>query len=201
MNKYNESKIYKITSEHTYRIYIGSTTKNLNYRITKHKYAYNKWKDNNTRPYCSSYILCKLGDIKYELLELYNCNNKKELLEKEAYYIKQNYNLVVNKNRPTLSEEEKIENKKQMIEYNKEYYGKNRERLDKQQKEYNEKNKERKSKWHKEYYIKNKELYKERNTKNKQQIYEYKKEYYAKNKERIYQQQKEYRAKKKAILI
>jgi hypothetical protein len=216
MNKYNEGKIYKITSDHTYRIYIGSTTRNLDYRITKHKYAYNKWKENNIRPYCSSYKLYNLGDIKYELLELYNCNNKKELLEREAYYIKQNYNLVVNKNKPTLSEEEKIENKKQMIEYNKEYYVKNKEQIDKQQKEYNEKNKEQKSKWRKEYYEKNKEYYKERYQKNKQQINEYKKEYYAKNKQRIYQQQREYcaknkerineklrkyRAEKKAILI
>jgi hypothetical protein len=167
MNKYNEGKIYKITSDHTNRIYIGSTTKNLNDRITTHKSYYNKWKDNKTRQYCSSYKLYNLGDIKYELLELYKCNNKKELLEREAYYIKQNYNLVVNKNKPILSEEEKIENKKQMIEYKK------------------------------EYYEKNKELYKEYYEKNKQQLNEYKKEYYAKNKERIYQQQKVYRAKNK----
>ena len=186
MNKYNDGKIYKITSDHTNRIYIGSTTKNLNDRITKHKCYYNKWKDNKTRPYCSSYVLYNLGDIKYELLELYKCNNKKELLERETYYIKQNYNLVVNKNKPTLSDEEKIE-------WQKEYYVKNKEKIDKQSKEYYEKNKE----YSKEYYEKNKEYYKERYEKNKQQINEYKKEYYAKNKERIYQQQKEYRAKNK----
>ena len=179
MNKYNESKIYKITSEHTYKIYIGSTTKNLNDRISRHKYHYNKWKDNNTRSYYSSYTLYKLGDIKYELLELYNCNNKKELLEREAYYIKQNYNLVVNKNKPTLSEEEKIE-------WHKEYYEKNKEQMDKQSKKYYEKNKEQMNELSKEYYEKNKEWYKE---------------YYVKNKEKIYQRQKEYRAKKKAILI
>jgi len=190
MNKYNESKIYKITSDHTDRIYIGSTTRNLDSRITKHKYAYNKWKDNNTRQYCSSYTLYKLGDIKYELLELYKCNNKKELLEREAYYIKQNYILVVNKNKPTLSEEQKIEYKKEYRIRNKEklkeYYEKNKEQIDKQSREYYEKNKE----WYKEYYAKNKE-----------RIYQQQKEYYAKNKERIYQRQKEYRKEKKAILI
>lgn len=175
MNKYNEGKIYKITSDHTSRIYIGSTTRNLNDRITKHKCYYNKWKDNKTRPYCSSYVLYRLGDIKYELLELYNCNNKKELLEREAYYIKQNYNLVVNKNKPTLSEEEKIE-------WQKEYYAKN---------------KKTKIENSKEYYEKNKQYYKERYQKNKQQINEYKKEYYEKNRERICQQQKEYRVKNK----
>jgi len=200
MNKYNEGKIYKITSDHTNRIYIGSTTRNLNDRITTHKCYYNKWKDNKTRQYCSSYKLYNLGDIKYELLELYNCNSKKELLEREAYYIKQNYNLVVNKNKPTLTEEEKIEyqkeyyvkNKEKMDKQSKEYYEKNKEQIDKQQKEYYAKNKKQK-----EYYEKNKELYKEYYAKNKQQINEYKKEYYAKNKERIYQQQKEYRAKNK----
>ena len=182
MNKYNEGKIYKITSDHTNRIYIGSTTRNLNDRITKHKCYYNKWKDNKTRPYCSSYVLYRLGDIKYELLESYNCNNKKELLEREAYYIKQNYNLVVNKNKPTLSEEEKIK-------WQKEYYEKNKEQMDKRSRE---------------YYEKNKELFKEYYAKNKERIYQQQKEYYAKNKERIYQRQKEYRvrkAEKKAILI
>jgi len=120
-------------------------------------------------------VLYRLGDIKYELLELYNCNNKKELLEREAYYIKQNYNLVVNKNKPTLSEEEKIE-------WQKEYYAKN---------------KKTKIENSKEYYEKNKQYYKERYQKNKQQINEYKKEYYEKNRERICQQQKEYRDKNK----
>jgi len=186
MNKYNESKIYKITSEHTDKIYIGSTTRNLNDRITNHKCYYNKWKDNNTRQYCSSYKLYKLGDIKYELLELYKCNNKKELLEREAYYIKQNYILVVNKNKPTLSEEEKIE-------WQKEYYVKNKEKL----KEYYEKNKEQMDKQSREYYEKNKEVYKEYYEKNKERIYQQQKEYYEKNKERIYQRQKEYRAKNK----
>ena len=183
MNKYNESKIYKITSDHTDKIYIGSTTRNLNDRITSHKCRYNKWKENNTRQYCSSYILYKLGDIKYELLELYKCNNKKELLEREAYHIKQNYNLVVNKNKPTLSEEEKIE-------YQKEYYEKNKERSNQKSKEYYTKNKEQVLEYHKERYIKN-----------KQQMDKQQKEYYEKNKERIYQRQKEYRAKKKANLI
>jgi hypothetical protein len=179
MNKYNEGKIYKITSDHTDKIYIGSTTNNLNTRMIVHKSHYNKWKDNKTRQYCSSYKLYNLGDIKYELLELYNCNNKKELLEREAYYIKQNYILVVNKNKPSLTEEEKIE-------YQKEYHIRNKEQY-----------KEQKIENSKKYYEKNKELYKERYQKNKQQINEYKKEYYAKNKERIYQQQKEYRAKNK----
>jgi len=205
MNKYNESKIYKITSEHTYKIYIGSTTKNLNDRITGHKSNYNKWKDNKTRPYCSSYKLYNLGDIKYELLELYKCNNKKELLQREAYYIKQNYNLVVNKNKPTLSEEEKIEwqkeyyvkNKEQIDKHQKEYYEKNKEKF----KEYYEKNKEQMDKRSKRYYEKNKELFKEYYAKNKERIYQQQKEYYAKNKERINQRQKEHRAKKKANLI
>ena len=47
MNKYNNSKIYKITSKiEPYYYYIGSTTLNLKRRLTHHKSNANKYPDN-----------------------------------------------------------------------------------------------------------------------------------------------------------
>ena len=156
MNKYNESKIYKITSEHIDKIYIGSTNqKYLCSRIACHKAYYKRWKADNKKPYCSSYELYKLGDVKYELLELYNCNNKKELLERERYFMEQNTGLLINTNRSTRSEEEK---KTQHILCCKKYNIDNKEKF-------------------KQYYIDNKEKFKQYNIDNKEKIKQYQQAY------------------------
>jgi hypothetical protein len=145
MNKYKESKIYKITSEHTNKIYIGSTAeKYLSQRKAVHASLYKRWKAGNKKQYCASYELYKLGDVKYELLELYNCNSKKELLERERYFMELNTGLLINKNRTGISEEEKKNqhnecNKKYYIDAKekfKQYYIDNQEKLKQYQREY-----------------------------------------------------------------
>jgi len=150
MNKYNEGKIYKITSEHTDKIYIGSTAeKYLSQRKAVHTALYKRWKADNKKQYCASYELYKLGDVKYELLELYNCNNKKELLERERYFMELNTGLLINKNRTGISEEEKknqhtLSSKKYYIdnpEKFKQYYIDNQEKLKQYQKEHRAKKK------------------------------------------------------------
>lgn len=78
MVNYKEGKIYKITGNGL--TYIGSTTETLNRRLTKHK-QYIK-----DKRYCSSSKVFGSGDEKIELIELYPCENKQELIEREQYW-------------------------------------------------------------------------------------------------------------------
>ena len=81
-NIYYFGKIYKITSPHTDKIYIGSTVQPLKQRFSAHKYEYKK---NNYN--CSSRIIFDFGDCNIELIKDYQCNNKKELEAEEMKYI------------------------------------------------------------------------------------------------------------------
>jgi hypothetical protein len=99
LNKYQNGKIYKLVSSHTDKIYIGSTCRPLNERLTGHKSSYNEWNKNKLK-YMSSFELLKLGDVNIILLESCPCLNKYELYDKERYHIEQNLNNIVNKIRP-----------------------------------------------------------------------------------------------------
>jgi hypothetical protein len=84
--KYYQGKIYKITSPHTDKIYIGSTTQPLRKRLNEHK--------NNKIKSITSAELFKLGDCKIELIEEYPCESRKELTRREGIYILNNPNCV-----------------------------------------------------------------------------------------------------------
>lgn len=97
MNKYSEGKIYKIESNGL--VYYGSTIQKLNERLSTHK----------QKKQCSSKLLYETGhDIKISIVELYPCNNKKELLYRERQWIENNE--CINIKIPILSEEEKKQN-------------------------------------------------------------------------------------------
>jgi len=164
MNKYENGKIYKITSKQTDDVYIGSTTQLLNDRFTRHKFQ-NKG---------SSAKLIKYDDCIIELIEDYPCKTKEELLWRERYYF--DTIKCININRPVITNDEKkernriyaIENKerkeelrKKTYKYDKEKrhneYENNKESYLKKCKEYYENNKERKRETGKEWYEKNKE--------------------------------------------
>ena len=56
-NRYNNGKIYKLVSNHTDKIYIGSTCKErLCQRLAKHKSNYKQWIKDNNNGYISSYL-------------------------------------------------------------------------------------------------------------------------------------------------
>jgi adenylate kinase family enzyme len=87
MNKYQNGKVYKITSLNTTDIYIGSTTHRLLcQRFSKHNNCYKYWLKDNNKGYCSSYEILKHGDCKIELLELYPCSCIDELNKCEGKY-------------------------------------------------------------------------------------------------------------------
>ena len=97
MPDYSNGKIYKLVSDKTDMIYIGSTTKKLYRRLSNHK-----------KGGCNSKILFKLGgNIYIELIKLFPCDGKKELEKEEGEYIKKYKNICVNKCIPGRTRKEK----------------------------------------------------------------------------------------------
>lgn len=67
--KKGEMKIYKITTPHSTKCYVGKTTQTLNGRFSGHRSGFQQWLDGRTMYWCSSYGLLWLGDCSIELLE------------------------------------------------------------------------------------------------------------------------------------
>ena len=93
MNKYHNSKIYKLSDNTGEKIYIGSTIQTLQQRLQGHKSSAKSCKDGYG---CGSKQIIDGGDYKIDLLEEFSCENKKELCIKEQYYLDQykDFNLV-----------------------------------------------------------------------------------------------------------
>ena len=151
MCDYSQSKIYKVFSPSKNITYYGSTTKDLQKRLINHidQYKqYNKGKCN----YVTSFKILECEDYKIELVENFSCNNRKELEEREGYYIKNNE--CINKNIPGRTREEwKLEN----IDYYKEYQKLNKEELKQYLKQWNLEHKEYQKEYQKQYREANKE--------------------------------------------
>ena len=181
INKYNEGKIYKITSLQSDKIYIGSTIQTLFKRLQSHKVDYEQYLKGNKK-YCStSSELLKLDNYKIELIENIKCENKKELHDKEKEYILKFKDICLNKFIPTRTDEE--------------YYQDNKEEIIKKVKEYRLNNLDKIRETKKKYAIKNKEKIKiqkqQYSLEHKDKLNEYQKEYYEANKEKIKEKYKE----------
>ena len=135
-NRYSRGKIYKITSEQTDNVYIGSTIQKLNRRFTGHKTDY---KNGHNK---SSKEIVKYDDARIELIENYPCNSNKELHTRERYYIENTPN-TVNKSIPSRT--------------NKQYYEDNREKHNTKCKKYRENNPEKRNITNKKYAENNKD--------------------------------------------
>jgi len=130
MNKYQNGKIYQITSKQTDDVYIGSTIYELDFRMKNHKNCLNT----------SSKHIVKYDDAIIELIEEYPCETKDELLWRERYWIENMK--CVNKQRPIVTKEELVNMRKinkQKIEYKQ------------QQKQYRELNREHSKEYHIKY--------------------------------------------------
>jgi len=182
INRYNNSKIYKICSNLTDKIYIGSTTQTLAQRLSKHTSNYKQYLKNNTK-YITSIEIIKLGDSFIVLLEDCNFNNQQQLFKREGEIIKLNINNVVNTHIAgrTMTEYH-IDNAEHIAEYKKQYRFNNAEHLAEKQKQYRFNNAEHIAEYHKEYNIINVE-----------HLAEKKKQYKLNNAEHIAEQNKQYR--------
>ena len=84
---YQEGKIYAIRSHLTEKFYLGSTAATLARRLAGHK--------NENKTTCK--IIIDYGDAYIELLELYPCNSKLELLNREGQLQRLYKNDIVNR--------------------------------------------------------------------------------------------------------
>lgn len=141
---YKEGKIYKLTSEHTEKIYIGSTTqKYLSSRLSTHKGQYTRCENKTNSKY-----LFELGDVKIELLECFPCNSKDELHARERHWINLNRQQSINIRLPGRTKEQ--------------YLIDERENINTRKKQYREENANAISDKGKRYYQENSEKIKER---------------------------------------
>lgn len=169
MCDYSQSKIYKIVSPSKNITYYGSTTYDLQKRLINHIRKYKYYKNGKTN-YVSVNDVLECDDAVIELVENFSCNNRKELTDREGYYIKNNE--CINKNIPGRTYKEwKLENIDNYKEYQKEY-----------QKEYRKQKKEENRKANEKYIL---EIEKEINNEHKQYMRNYMKKYYQKHKDKI----------------
>jgi hypothetical protein len=150
INKYNNSKIYKIEIEDKEEIYIGSTTyKYLSKRFANHKTSYRMWKRGLYHKLSVFEMFEKYGveNCRIVLLENVNVETKKDLEEIEGEYIK--HNTCINKNIP--GQNIKENSKEYQKEYQKEYRKNNKEKKIQYLKEYRKNNKEKIREYRREY--------------------------------------------------
>ena len=151
MPDYTKGQIYKLVNDELGLTYYGSTIQPLHKRLHLHKIKLN----------CSSKILFTEGKCKIYLVEEYPCDNKRQLEQRERYYIENNECL--NKRIPCRTKDE-------LKEYKKQYNEENKERINEKCKQYYEENKDKKKQYYKEYREKNKEYYKQHREDNKEKI-------------------------------
>lgn len=171
MPDYKKSKIYKLVSNQTNSIYVGSTTQTLALRIAGHRREYKKWMNDNNHHYLYSYKILEYDDADIILIENFECNNKDELHARERHHIELNKDIITNHNIPHHT-----------------------------QKEYKEEHKELYKKIRDDYYKNNKENHNAKCKKFRLENKEYYKEYRQKNKDKINKQRRDNKAKKKIII-
>jgi len=166
--------IYKIISPNTDKIYIGSTTQTLHKRMQKHI--------GDLKNGCySSKIILDAGNATIELIEVFNCDNRKQLHQREGFYIKQYAEICINKRvagRP--QKEYRDDNKEQIKEKDKQYRETHKEQIAEKDRQYREENKDQ--------ILDVKKQYRENH---KDELNEKAKQYYQINKKKISEQNKE----------
>ena len=95
MPDYSKGKIYKLISNHTDDIYIGSTCDLLSKRLYQHKHKF-EYYQNGKGKYISSFKICKYDDVRILLMKEYPCENKQQLERKVGKY-QQKYECVNNR--------------------------------------------------------------------------------------------------------
>lgn len=147
MLNYDNGKIYKIISDQSDKIYIGSTTKKyLSSRLASHVKNFKAWKKGSYNKYVSSYEILEYEDHKIILIESYPCKTRDELRSREQYWIEKFKDLCVNMyfayggTKGEMKRREYIKHKDRYVEYHKEYHIKNSNKINERAKEYQSKN-------------------------------------------------------------
>lgn len=90
-NKYDDGKIYKLFSSHCHSVFIGCTTYSLRDIFKYHLNLYEKKEYNSIQ-----FKILQYDDCNIELIEHYPCHSKKDLLNRQIYWIKQYDTLALN---------------------------------------------------------------------------------------------------------
>jgi hypothetical protein len=189
-------RVYKITSNETADIYVGSTVQKLYQRFSNHKLDYTKYTQGKFAKYMTSYCILKYSDAKIELLEERGFEYKNDMLKLEGEYIRAIEGCINKQVAGRTEKEYKDTYKDQYKQYNKEYNETHKDRISQQHKEYYQANKDE-IKQHVKQYKENHEYElkiknKEYNNKHKEEIKQYKKGYRELNKDKIAEVLKEY---------
>jgi hypothetical protein len=150
-------RIYKIISDETDYVYIGSTTHQLNKRFANHKSAYNAYL-NNKGNYITSFEICKYIDAEIELIHEGLFDSKKDMEKLEGEIIRTTPN-AINKCTPGLT----------LCESYKKYRDQNKEVISVKSKQYREQNKEVILAKKRQYREQNKEVIQERSKQYREQ--------------------------------
>lgn len=86
MTGFEHGKIYKIVSDGTDMIYIGSTIETLETRMQGHRSTYNMYLSGK-KGFFGACPMFEFGDPKIVLIENFPCNTEEELNRREQYYI------------------------------------------------------------------------------------------------------------------
>lgn len=150
---YTNGKIYKIVSNQTDKIYIGSTIQTLEDRFISHKSEYNTYlKSNKNR--LTSFELCTYSDCNIVLIELFPCECRTELERREGDIQLENINIIVNKCIAGRTYEEwYVDNRDKIIKHNTQWQLDNKEKVAKWRLD----NKDKIAKYKAKYYLDNKE--------------------------------------------
>ena len=213
MPDYQKAKIYRILSdEPDSLIYIGSTTMPLlSQRMSQHRRAYKQYQLGKGST--SSYKLFDKYGVylcKIQLVDIFPCNSKDELMKQEGQHIRNNK--CVNKNIPGRTEKQYYQDNKELIcNQSKEYRLVNKDVITVNAKMWRDAHKEDAQQYrdaHKEemqkYRLDNRDTLNEKQRlvyqANKEVIQEKHKQYRAKNWEAINTRERARRAKKNIVI-
>lgn len=176
MPDYKNAKIYKIVSNITNDVYIGSTCSPLSQRLSEHRRKYTQYL-NGKFHYMTSFKVLETNDYCIVLIEDYPCERKENLHARERSFI-QGCNNCVNTIIPMRTRKEYYEqnkqrcaeqrkeyyelNKAEVLDKQKGYYEQNKERISQQRKIYQEQNKDKISTQMKKYFQQNKKILSEK---------------------------------------
>jgi hypothetical protein len=92
MERYSRGKIYKIVCNTTGKQFIGSTCEStLSRRLARHIKDYKRFNDeeSNSR-FVLPFLIFNENNYHIELIELFSCSSKDELLARERFHIQNN---------------------------------------------------------------------------------------------------------------
>ena len=169
MPDFSKGNIYKLVSNKSSDVYIGSCLVDLSKRLYGHKAPSNKC--------VSKGMFVNDAIISIVLIEDYPCENKNQLKARELHYIT-TINCI-NINKPFITDVNVVNGDSK--EWKKIYNDTNKEQITQYKAQYRETNKEQLLQKRKQYYETNKE-----------QLLQKQKQYHETNKEQIVQKQKQY---------